>query len=157
MPSLTHCHDAHFDESNRSRIVILIAIVVVESKSNGNCNSRFTHSSFLTEDACQSIRLECSPRLPNHLKSNKLSLSTFRRQLSISTSCSTSTLSISEAMLQQRAILHPLLTDLLTTKLTGSKPNIFSELRILLNFFPHILTRLVISYSSSIELYLMLK
>ena len=25
MPSLTYCHDAHFDESNRSRITIVIA------------------------------------------------------------------------------------------------------------------------------------
>jgi len=39
---ITYCHDAHFDESNRSRIVILIAIVVVESKSNLSCNSHFT-------------------------------------------------------------------------------------------------------------------
>ena len=48
MPSLTYCHEAHTDESNRSEIVILIAIVVesqsieVESQSNHNCNSRFT-------------------------------------------------------------------------------------------------------------------
>jgi len=53
MPSLAYCHDTHFDESNRSRIVILIAIVVVESlsnrsrieiesQSNNNCNSRLT-------------------------------------------------------------------------------------------------------------------
>jgi len=34
MPSLTYCHDAHFYESNWSRIE-------VKSKSNRNCNSRF--------------------------------------------------------------------------------------------------------------------
>jgi len=28
MPSLTYCHDAHFDESNRSRIAIVIAALI---------------------------------------------------------------------------------------------------------------------------------